>query len=218
MVVIEEQFNEAISKGHSQSPWRKTLFRTPLYIWRFGLRFLLPPSFACITTRGRKSGQPRYTMVEHYEIDGDFYIFSGWQANSHWVRNLLTDPDITIQPAHNKPTFGFADRVDDDADLRHIFEAMQHRPMWKLWLKRLDIEPTIASFLGNKDHLYIFQITADEKIKLPLLPADLRWVTAAILGGFGLLIRVRFRRRQAASNHRIRHPVRASGRHGRRTK
>jgi len=65
MAVVEKQLSGSMIKDLPRSFWHKAIFKTPLYVWRMGFRFMLPSNFACITTRGSKSGLARYTMIEH---------------------------------------------------------------------------------------------------------------------------------------------------------
>jgi deazaflavin-dependent oxidoreductase (nitroreductase family) len=183
MVAVEKQLTETMIKEVPRKKWRKAMFKTPLHVWRLGLKNALPPNFASITTIGRKSGLPRYTMVEYSELDGNFFIVSGWQDKPHWVKNLLVNPQITIQPVHGEPVSGIARRVQDAALLSRIFEAMQTSPMWKPWLDALGIQPEIGDFLAHKEQVYIFQITPDSAINvLPSLEEDLRWVPWLVIG------------------------------------
>lgn len=49
-----------------------------------------------IKARGRKTGKPRYTPV-NYAIDGGYvYALAGYGGRSHWVRNLLADPQAEL--------------------------------------------------------------------------------------------------------------------------
>ena len=68
MAVVEKQFGETLMGDLPRDKWRKAVFKMPLYAWGLGLRYFLPPSFACITTRGRTTGLPRHTIVEHGKI------------------------------------------------------------------------------------------------------------------------------------------------------
>jgi len=49
---------------YPQSAWRKLFMKMPLYYWRMGLGPILKRWFLVLTTAGRKSGQPRHTMLE----------------------------------------------------------------------------------------------------------------------------------------------------------
>jgi deazaflavin-dependent oxidoreductase (nitroreductase family) len=65
----------------------------------FGRRFLL------LTHTGRKSGQPRYAVVEIDEYDpatDTYYIASGFGRKSDWYQNILKTPEVTIQVGNKK--------------------------------------------------------------------------------------------------------------------
>ena len=63
------------------------------YHWR-GTTILL------LTTRGRRSGEPRTTPLIH-RTDGDRWVVvaskGGWPENPAWFQNLQADPDATIE-------------------------------------------------------------------------------------------------------------------------
>jgi proline iminopeptidase len=62
--------------------------------WKRGSKILL------LTTKGRKTGEPRTTPLI-YEEDGDRYVIVASQggAPTHpgWYRNLTKDPDVELQ-------------------------------------------------------------------------------------------------------------------------
>ncbi|MCA9882301.1 MAG: nitroreductase family deazaflavin-dependent oxidoreductase [Anaerolineae bacterium] len=178
--------------------WRTLRFKAPIYAWRMGLRSLLPPIFASITTRGRKSGQARFTMVEHFVYGGKYYFASGNGNHPDWVRNLLNDPQVTFQPAHGNPVRGTAIRIQEEASLRLAYQAMQVSPIWVPWLTSLGIKPKVEDFIAKKDRVYIFTVVADDKCSLPTLDEDLRWLSwSAMFGTFlGLLMRWRQNKRE----------------------
>jgi deazaflavin-dependent nitroreductase family protein len=53
-----------------------------------------------LTTTGRKSGQPRTTML-NYGVDGDRLVlvasFGGDDRHPQWYRNLEANPEVTVQ-------------------------------------------------------------------------------------------------------------------------
>ncbi len=53
-----------------------------------------------LTTTGRKSGQPRTTML-NYGVDGDRLIliasFGGDDRHPQWYRNLEANPEVSVQ-------------------------------------------------------------------------------------------------------------------------
>ena len=48
-----------------------------------------------ITTRGRKTGQPRRTEIWFHNVDGQLYI-TGTPGRRDWYANLLAHPDFTF--------------------------------------------------------------------------------------------------------------------------
>lgn len=78
--------------------WRKLFMRFPLYFWRMGLEPLLRQlRFIVLTTRGRRSGEPRRVMLEHSCIHDRVYIAPGWGERNQWYLNILADPRVTVQ-------------------------------------------------------------------------------------------------------------------------
>jgi proline iminopeptidase len=64
------------------------------HTWRKGSKILL------LTTKGRKTGEPRTTPLI-YESDGDRYVIvaskGGAPQHPGWYRNLAQDPDVEVQ-------------------------------------------------------------------------------------------------------------------------
>jgi deazaflavin-dependent oxidoreductase (nitroreductase family) len=62
--------------------------------WKRGSKILL------LTTKGRKTGEPRTTPLI-YEEDGDRYVIvasqGGAPTNPGWYRNLTKNPDVELQ-------------------------------------------------------------------------------------------------------------------------
>ena len=81
------------------------LLRFPITLYRLGLGWLLGGRFLLINHVGRKSGQMRQTVVEvaGHDRDSDtYYVASGWGYKSNWYRNLLAQPEISIQVGRRK--------------------------------------------------------------------------------------------------------------------
>ncbi len=64
------------------------------HAWKKGAKILL------LTTKGRKTGEPRTTPLI-YEADGDRYVIVASQGGAPedpgWYRNLTKDPDVELQ-------------------------------------------------------------------------------------------------------------------------
>lgn len=59
--------------------------------------FLATRCVMMLTATGRKSGLPRTNGVSFMELDGHYISFSGWGVSSNWYRNVVANPDVTLQ-------------------------------------------------------------------------------------------------------------------------
>ncbi len=76
----------------------KWLLLLPMQLVRIGLGWLLIPTpLMILTTKGRKSGQPRHVVLEYRQHGSKIYAVSGWGTQPHWYKNLQADPIVTIQ-------------------------------------------------------------------------------------------------------------------------
>jgi deazaflavin-dependent oxidoreductase (nitroreductase family) len=80
-------------------------------------------TFLYLTTRGHKSGQPHRIEIWYVQHGGRYYLVSERREQSHWVQNLLADPDVEFSVGTREqpgsvlpPTPGHAAPVDPDAD------------------------------------------------------------------------------------------------------
>jgi deazaflavin-dependent oxidoreductase (nitroreductase family) len=87
-------------KRRSPTGFLRMLLRSPLWLYRLHLGWLLGPRFLLLTHWGRRSGLPRQTVVEviqHDTATGTYFIASGWGEKSDWLRNLQKTPEVTVQ-------------------------------------------------------------------------------------------------------------------------
>ncbi len=169
---------------------KKFLFRLPLGLWRVGLGWLLPRNLLVLTTSGRKSGEPRHTMVEHWEIDGDYYIVSGWGKQAQWLKNLQADPIVTVQTVRHGAVTGKAERVLEDERLARFYKhAAGSSPVWKPYLDSLGIDDTLQDVIAKKERLSLVCIQPVDQIGPAALPVNRAGVW--FLVGLGLLWQLR---------------------------
>lgn len=68
-----------------------------------------------VTTTGRTSGQPRTVMLTAPVRDGDTIVFvaskGGDDRDPDWYRNLLANPEFTIEPAGGGGSMTFVART-----------------------------------------------------------------------------------------------------------
>lgn len=176
------QFNAVENRGMMSYPARGTIsrlvFKAPLFFWRTGLGPLIGRSMLVLTTRGRKSGLPRHTMVSYSQVAGKIYIASGWGQQAQWYRNMHADPHVSVQT--DRGTFSaLARRVEDQDEfmlvMQHLLETggdIYFRP----WLESLGIAMDLDSILSNQSKIYL--VALDRTIQPGPLPleADLVWL------------------------------------------
>lgn len=76
------------------------LLRTPIWLYRWRLDWLLGHRLLLLTHIGRKSGQPRQTVLEvvqHDKMTNTFVVSSGWGEKADWLRNIQKNPDVQVQ-------------------------------------------------------------------------------------------------------------------------
>lgn len=79
---------------------RRALFRAPIFLYRLGLGWLFGNRVLMLNHVGRVSGKRRQVVlevVEHDRTDGSFVVASGWGPTAAWYRNVLHDPQVSIQ-------------------------------------------------------------------------------------------------------------------------
>jgi deazaflavin-dependent oxidoreductase (nitroreductase family) len=167
-----------------QTGLTKFFFKMPILLWRLGLARLLPANLLLLTTVGRKSGQPRRTMLESWYFDGIYYVFSGWGDRASWVKNLLETPQVTVQTARLGAQGAHARKADDDGELARLYRQGATSPLWGRYLAAWGIEESEDDFLAKKDRLYAIRLSPDPNLSVQPQKADLvwLWLPLAILG------------------------------------
>jgi deazaflavin-dependent oxidoreductase (nitroreductase family) len=171
----------------------RILYRIPLVFWRLGFGgYLSNPArggskMLVVTTRGRKSGLPRHTMLSYILNNGKEYVASGWGVRSDWVKNIQADPLVTIQAggriysAHAKR---LVDPVEFQGAARSLFDSGGDSH-FEDWLDSLGIEHNINDFLEKQDRVYLMGFERVEEDGPDPLLADLLWIWAVL---FSLLL------------------------------
>ncbi len=81
----------------------RTLYRLPIRLFHLHLGWLLMGHFLLLTHIGRKSGQPRQTLLEvllHDRANDVYYVMAGWGERSDWVKNIEKTPQVEISVGH----------------------------------------------------------------------------------------------------------------------
>lgn len=122
----------------SVGPLFKWIFKLPVLQYRLGLGWIIGRYILLLTTTGRKSGLPRHTPLEYeYDREGDRYrIAAGWGGNTDWYRNLLANPQVTIQVGNRKFS-AIAEPAPDEEVARYMMKVSQRHPrmdrVWNRW-------------------------------------------------------------------------------------
>lgn len=77
----------------------RLFLRAPIWLYRARLGWLLGNRFLMMRHVGRKSGLPRYVVVEVAQRDpasGTYYIVSGWGEKADWLRNIEKTPQVMV--------------------------------------------------------------------------------------------------------------------------
>lgn len=181
---------------YPDNPALRSLFRSPMLLFRLGLGSLVGRLFMVMTTTGRKSGQPRRAVVEYQSWNGRKYAIAAW-PKSDWYQNLMADPRVTVQTADGVEQMT-ARRVTDDAELAAVYDNVysQASPEIQQFWEALGFEMNRESFLGNKDQLHLLVFEPTSQPTPPPLEADLQWVwplvaVVVVAGLVGMIMRRR---------------------------
>ncbi len=136
----------------------RVLFRLPIHAYRLGLGWLFG-RWLLLNHTGRVTGQPRQAALEVVErdaTDGSFVVASVWGSRSAWYRNVLRNPDVTIQvgtrtiPAEAVPlSAGEGAEIFARFGSRHPFYA---RHFWP-WMLGLAVDGSEADYGAVGRHL-----------------------------------------------------------------
>ncbi|WP_395110467.1 nitroreductase family deazaflavin-dependent oxidoreductase [Actinomadura sp. SCN-SB] len=71
--------------------------RAPIPLFRHGFGWLLGKRIMMLEHRGRKTGRPRYAVLEVVDREPDALVLvSGYGGNSQWFRNVVADPAVRV--------------------------------------------------------------------------------------------------------------------------
>jgi deazaflavin-dependent oxidoreductase (nitroreductase family) len=78
----------------------RTFFRSPIWLYRIGLGWMLGKRMLHLTHTGRKSGLAREVVLEvvHYWEDSNTYIVAAaWGEKADWYQNVRAAPEVWIK-------------------------------------------------------------------------------------------------------------------------
>jgi deazaflavin-dependent oxidoreductase (nitroreductase family) len=168
----------------------RPLLRIPVLIYRLGFGWLLDAfNIMILTTRGRNSGQPRYTPLEYRRHGKKLYAIAAWGENSNWLQNLLADSEVTLCRGHQVMA-AQASRVQHRAEatvVLHLFRRSSPLMIFDALRGRLGMHT--AEVRVEPAHVGEYTIIRFDALPssptLPAPPDDLRWTPFI---GAGLLV------------------------------
>ena len=119
--------------------WKRIPWRLPIWLYRIGLGGLLGRRFLLLTHTGRKTGLPRYAVVEVIRYDpttNTYYVASGFGERSDWFRNIQKTPQVTIQVGRRKMA-AVAERLSSEDAERELLDYARRHPRALRSLARL---------------------------------------------------------------------------------
>jgi deazaflavin-dependent oxidoreductase (nitroreductase family) len=87
---------------------QKFFFKVPVWLHKIGFggwERLIGAQWMLITTKGRKSGMPRKTMVDVMDYDkttDTYYIEAAYGARADWYKNIQSNPIFEAQVGRRK--------------------------------------------------------------------------------------------------------------------
>lgn len=171
-----------------QGSLSRIIYKLPLLFWRLGFGPILShpgrggSKMMVVTTRGRKTGKPRHTMVSCIDFDKRQYAISGWWTKSDWVKNFQHDPLVTIQ-VEMKIYAAHARRVEDLDEIKGVIRTLIDSggdSHFEDWLDDLQIQPSFEDLLANRDRIYFIGFDPVKELGPDPLPADLIWIWGVI--------------------------------------
>lgn len=94
----------------------RRLVRAPIWLYQHGLGWLLGSRLMMLEHVGRKSGHPRYVVLEVVERprSGVLLLVSGFGTTSQWYRNLQAEPRCFVSTGKLKRAPASARLLSDE--------------------------------------------------------------------------------------------------------
>jgi deazaflavin-dependent oxidoreductase (nitroreductase family) len=157
------------------------VLRLPLLFYRLGLGDLMNAlNLMVLGTRGRKSGQPRYTSIEYRRHGSKIYMISAWGERPQWYGNLKAAPDVVVQ--QGRKTFAArATAVDNPGEALRVLHLFRRRApfVYDPIIARLSARERVNALTLPEVSREITIVRLDPLPDAPAvapMPADYAWV------------------------------------------
>lgn len=117
------------------------LMRIPIPLYRAGLGWLFGPRFVMIEHLGRRSGEPRFVVVEVAEREGRVLrVASGFGTKAQWYRNLRANGVAYLSTGRVRRQRVAVDLLDDEASHDALARyASAHPDAWRRLKGAMDV-------------------------------------------------------------------------------
>ena len=108
----------------------RLLFRTPIWLYKLNLGWMMGNRFLKITHTGRVSREPRYVVLEVVKYDPSsetYYIAAAWGERSDWVKNIRANPRVQVQVGRRKMDM-VAEQLTSEQGEAVILDYAQRHP------------------------------------------------------------------------------------------
>jgi deazaflavin-dependent oxidoreductase (nitroreductase family) len=128
--VSDSENKGGLVKGASPRGFTRALMRFPIWFYRLGLGGLFGERMLLLNHVGRTSGQPRQAMLEVVRHDREqkaYLVVSGWGERSHWFRNVMAQPEVTIVVGGQRRAVR-AERLSQERAVAELHEYARRYP------------------------------------------------------------------------------------------
>jgi deazaflavin-dependent oxidoreductase (nitroreductase family) len=172
----------------------RLMLKLPLALYRLGIGDVVNAAHIMVlVTRGRKSGQPRYTPIEYRRHGSKTYLVSAWGERPQWYQNLLAEPTVTVQQGRHVFS-ACASRVTNSGEalrVMHLFRRRAPVVYDALLARASEGTPINPRTLPDLTHQLVM-VRLDPRpnsSELPELPVDYGWVMPfALIAGLGVTV------------------------------
>ncbi|MGH3675311.1 MAG: nitroreductase family deazaflavin-dependent oxidoreductase [Mycobacterium sp.] len=162
---LAEAASDTIAKAGARLLRSRPLMRAPIWLYRARLGFLLGRRLLMLEHTGRRSGLPRYVVLEVFDHPSPniYTVASGFGTRAQWYRNIEANAEVRVSVAGDVSIPASARMLPQgEADAALQAYIRRHRRAWDA-LKPI-IETTLGTQINDRD-------TALPMVELELHPS-----------------------------------------------